>query len=396
MLSERVCRIGASATLRVAGLAMELRSKGVDVLDFSVGEPDLPTADSVKDAAKEAIDRNKTRYTPNAGVRELRVAVADKLRRENDLDYNAEEVLVSPGAKACLYFASMALFDEGDDVLIPSPYWVSFPEQVRLAGARPVIVPTDEDKGFKLDPQALLGALTPATKGIILNYPSNPTGACYDRGELEALASIFVERDLVVVADEIYEKLIYDGRVFTSIAALGPEMRSRTVVTNGVSKAYCMTGWRIGYAAGPKEIIAAMARVQSHSTSNATSISQWASIEALKTTPSVLAGMVREFQGRRDAVLRGLEALPGVRCSPPAGAFYVFPNVTALLGRGVGGRAIATAEDLALYLLEEARVAVVPGEAFGAPGNIRISYAASIEQIREGITRIGEALAKLE
>jgi len=396
MLSERVRRIGMSATLKVSGLAKELRSKGVDVLDFSVGEPDLPTADLVKEAGKAAIDHNKTRYTANPGVLELREAVADKLRRENNLDYTPEQVLISPGAKASLYFASMALFDEGDEVLIPSPYWVSFPEQVRLAGGLPVVVPTDEHKGFKLDPDSLLEALTPATKGIILNSPSNPTGACYDRGELEALASIFVERDLVVISDEIYEKLIYDGRVFTSIAALGPEMQSRTVVINGVSKAYCMTGWRIGYAAGPKEIIAAMARVQSHSTSNATSVSQWASIEALRTPPSVLAGMVREFQGRRDEVIRGLEAMPGVRCSPPAGAFYVFPNVSALLGRGVDGRTVATAEDLALYLLEEARVAVVPGEAFGAADNIRISYAASIEQIREGIARIGAALARLE
>jgi aspartate aminotransferase len=385
-----------SATLKVSGLAMELRSKGVDVLNFSVGEPDMPTADVVKQAGHEAIAANKTRYTPNAGIPELRRAVADKLSRENDLDYAPDQVLVSPGAKASLYFASMALFDEGDDVLIPSPYWVSFPEQVRLAGARPVIVHTDESSEFKLTPEILSEAITPSTKGIILNYPSNPTGACYDHSELEALASIFVERDLMVVADEIYEKLIYDGQAFTSIAAVGPEMKARTVVTNGVSKAYCMTGWRIGYAAGPKEVIAAMGRVQSHSTSNATSISQWASIEALKTDPATLEGMVREFQQRRDEVIRGLAAFPGVRCSSPAGAFYVFPNVSTLLGRRGRGKTIATAEDLAVYLLEEARVAVVPGEAFGAPGNIRISYAASIEQIREGVARIGEALAGLE
>jgi aspartate aminotransferase len=396
MLSERVRRIGMSATLKVSSLAMELRSKGIDVLNFSVGEPDMPTADAVKRAGHEAIDADKTRYTPNPGVPELRRAVADKLRRENDLEYAPEQVLVSPGAKASLYFASMALFDAGDDVLIPSPYWVSFPEQVKLAGARPVIVPTDESSQFKVTPEILRNSVTPATRGIILNYPSNPTGASYERAELEALASVFVERDLVVIADEIYEKLVYDGRAFTSIAAVSPEMKARTVVVNGVSKAYCMTGWRIGYAAGPKEIITAMGRVQSHSTSNATSISQWASIEALKTDPETLAGMVREFEGRRDEVIRALAAFPGVQCSSPAGAFYVFPNVAAVLGRSARGRTIATAEDMAVYLLEEARVAVVPGEAFGAPGNIRISYAASIDQIREGMTRIGEALSALK
>jgi aspartate/methionine/tyrosine aminotransferase len=365
------------------------------VVDLSVGEPDLPTAKRVKDAAKAAIDADKTRYTPNPGIPELREAIAAKLRRDNDLDYAPDEILVSPGAKACLYFASMALFEDNDEVVIPSPFWVSFPEQIRLAGARPVIVPTDEDGGFKLSPRALIGALTPATKGIILNYPSNPTGACYDREELQGLAEIVVDRDLVVLADEIYEKLIYDGRTFTSLANLGPRVRARTVVVNGMSKAYCMTGWRIGYAAGPKEIIAAMARIQGHSTTNATSISQWASVEALKTDPEALATMVAEFQRRRDEVIAGLEAMPGVRCLRPAGAFYAFPNVAALLGRRAGERTIATTEDLALYLLDEARVAVVPGDAFGAPDNVRISYAVSIEQIREALRRIGEALGRL-
>jgi len=395
MLSERVCGIGPSPTLRITGLAMELRARGVDVVDLSVGEPDLPTPEVAKAAGKKAIDDNRTRYTSNPGVIELRRAVADKVRAEDGLTYSTAEILISPGAKASLFFAVTALFGDGDEVVIPSPYWVSFPEQVRLAGAKPVFVATSEDERFKLRPDALAAALTPRTKGLILNYPSNPTGACYDRAELERVADVCIEHDLAVIADEIYARLIYDGRLFTSIAAVRPEMGRRTVVINGMSKAYCMTGWRIGYAAGPREIISAMENLQSHTTSNATSISQWASIAALRDDSGRESDMVRRFQSRRDETVRGIESIPGMRCRAPEGAFYVFPNVSSLLGRRAGDERIASSEDLSVYLLEQARVAVVPGEAFGAPGHIRISYAASTERIREGIARIRDAVALL-
>ena len=395
MLAKRIRGIGMSATVKVTGLAIKLRAEGVDVLDFSVGEPDLPTPEGVKEAGKRAIDTNQTRYTSNAGLIELREAIAEKFLRDNGLTYAPGEILVSSGAKASLYFAAMALFQEGDEVLLPSPYWVSYPEQVRLAGARPVIVPTREKNGFKLRPEELQAAVTPRTKAVILNYPSNPTGACYDRDELEGLAESCLKHGLLVLADEIYEKLIYNGRTFTSIASLGPEIKARTVVINGMSKAFAMTGWRVGYAAGPREIIGAMAKIQSHSTSNAASISQWASLEALRAAEADVARMVGEFESRRDEMMRGLGRLPGIRCAPPDGAFYVFPDISALLGGRVEDRKIATSEDLAAYLLETARVAVVPGEGFGSPHHIRISYAASMEQIREGLERIGRALDSL-
>jgi aspartate aminotransferase len=289
----------------------------------------------------------------------------------------------------------LALFDEGDEVVIPAPYWVSFPEQVRLAGARPVFVPTAEAAGFKLDPERLRQALTPRTKGLILNYPSNPTGACYGRDELRAIAKVCVEHDLSVVADEIYSRLIYDGRTFTGIASVHEDMPSRTVAINGMSKAYCMTGWRIGYAAGPRDVIAAMARLQSHTTSNATSISQWASLAALSADDDG-SSMVEEFQRRRDEIVAGLESIPGLQCLPPDGAFYVFPSVKGLLGRCAGASAITTSEQLAVYLLERARVAVVPGDGFGAPDHIRLSYATSTERIREGIARVRDAISGLE
>jgi aspartate aminotransferase len=390
-----VCRISPSPTLRITGLAIELRARGVDVVDLSVGEPDLPTPEVAKAAGKKAIDDNRTRYTSNPGVIELRRAVAAKIAGESGVTYSADEILISPGAKASLFFAAAALFYEGDEVVIPSPYWVSFPEQVRLAGATPVFVAASEGERFKLRPEALAAALTPSTKGLILNYPANPTGACYDRAELEAVAEVCIARDLVVIADEIYAKLVYDGRRFTSIAAVRPGMRDRTVVINGMSKAYCMTGWRIGYAAGPGEVIEAMASLQSHTTSNATSISQWASLAALGDDSEGDRDMVRRFESRRDETVRGIGSVPGMQCRAPEGAFYVFPNVSALLGRRAGDVAITTSEDLAVYLLERARVAVVPGEAFGAPGHIRISYAASTDRIREGIARIREAVSVL-
>ena len=378
MVSRRVGQIGLSPTLRINALASEMRASGVDVLDFSAGEPDFPTPENVKRAGIEAIEADQTRYTPNSGMPDLRHAIADYIRRETDVVYSAEEILVSPGAKASLYFACMTLLDPDDEVLVPSPYWVSYPEQVRLAGARPVSVPCDEACGFKLTVDRLEATTTPRTRALILNYPSNPTGACYDRAELEPLAEFCAEKNIWVVADEIYSRLLYDGRRFTSIAALGDAMRERTVMINGMSKTWSMTGWRVGYAAGPREVIDGMARIQSHSTSNVTSISQWASLEALSAPRDEIDRRVAEFQRRRNEVVKRLRAIPGVRCCEPEGSFYVFPNVSGCFETGAARQGIRCGEDLARFLLEEARVAVVPGEAFGSRDHVRISYAASI------------------
>ncbi len=394
-LAERVERLEHSPTLRIAAMAKRMMGEGHDVLDFSVGQPDFPTPSTVKEAGKNAIDANRTGYTANEGILELRVAIVEKLREENGLEYDPREVIVSPGAKATLYFLAMALFQAGDEVVIPAPYWVSYPEQVRLADATPVYVEAGESNDFRLTAAELEAAITPRTKAVILNYPSNPAGACYDRAELQAIAEVCVAHDVVVVADEIYERLLYDDRTFTSIAALGPEIKQRTIVVNGMSKAYSMTGWRLGYAAGPRDIIDAMGKIQSHSTSNATSITQWAGLEALRSAGADVRRMVSEFEHRRDVMLDRLLALPGVTCPRPAGAFYAFPNVSAYFGRSHPGGVVSSALDLAAYLLEEAQVALVPGEAFGAPSYVRLSYATSVENIEEGTDRMRAALDRL-
>jgi aspartate/methionine/tyrosine aminotransferase len=393
MIAKRVQRVGFSPTLRINALATRMRAEGKDVLDFSAGQPDFPTPDSVKLAGKQAIDDNKTRYTPNAGVPELRGAIATSLSRDCGLTYEPEQILVSPGAKASLYFAAMALFDPGDEVLVPSPYWVSYPEQIRLADAEPRFVDCREENGFKLNPQDLENAVTERTKAVLLNYPSNPTGACYNRTELEALADVCERKNIWIIADEIYSKLIYDGATFTSIAGLNPESRARTVVINGVSKSYSMTGWRIGYAAGPVEVIKAMGTIQSHSTSNATSISQWASVDALTMPQEKINSRVEEFERRRDEIVGLLQALPGVTCRKPEGAFYVFPNVSGCFGRGE--TPVTSGEELCQLLLETASVAVVPGEAFGSPNHLRFSYSVSLDRIREGLERVERVMTRL-
>lgn len=392
-LAERIRHVELSPTFRINAIARQMRAQGIDVLDFSVGEPDFPTPSCAKAAGKDAIDRDVTRYTANEGTLELRRAIVEKLSRDSALSYETDQILVSPGAKSSLYCAAMALFSPGDEVLVPSPYWVSYPEQIRLSGATPVVVPSREAHGFKLTPEELTAAIGPKTRGLILNYPSNPTGACYDRDELVALASVVVAHDLVVVADEIYEKLLYDGRTFTSIAALGPEIAARTVVVNGMSKAFAMTGWRVGYAAGPKEIVDAMAKVQSHTTSHPASMAQVAGEAALREAGEDVRRMAAEFERRRDAMVARLAELPSVTCVPPAGAFYVFPNVSGLFGRSINKRVVTCGQDVAEALLETARVAVVPGEAFGSREHVRISFSCSRETIAEGLSRIGASLS---
>jgi aspartate aminotransferase len=389
-LAQRVRDLGFSPTLAVSDLARRLRAEGRDILDFSAGQPDFASPDAVKSAGRRAIDEDQTRYTATAGIDELRQAIVDRLQEKRGLRYTTGQVLVSPGAKASLYFACQALVGPGDEVLVPQPYWTSYPEQVRLAGAEPVFVDCTESKGFKLAAAQVERAVTPRTKALILNYPSNPTGVCYDADDLAALADVCVRRDLWVIADEIYSELLYDGRRFTSIARFGPEIASRAVVIDGVSKTYAMTGWRIGYAAGPTEVISGMAKLQSHSTSNATSISQWASVAALRMPDAELAPRLDAFAGRRDEVLQRLERLPGVSFVKPQGSFYVFPNVS-----GCFGGTVDSGEACARYLLERAGVALVPGEAFGSSAHVRLSYAVSLERIREGMDRIAEALAAL-
>ncbi|HJQ99682.1 MAG TPA: pyridoxal phosphate-dependent aminotransferase [Candidatus Polarisedimenticolaceae bacterium] len=392
-LASRIAGIELSPTFRINAAARALAAQGVDVLDFSVGEPDFPTPPAAKDAGKAAIDGDVTKYTANEGTLELRKAIAAKLLRDNGLTYAPDAILASPGAKSSLSCAVMALFSPGDEVLVPSPYWVSYPEQIRLAGATPVVVPSRESAGFKLTAAEIDAACTVSTRGLFLNYPSNPTGACYDADELLAIAEVARRRDLVIIADEIYEKLLFDGRTFTSIASLSDDAYRRTVVVNGVSKTFAMTGWRLGYAAGPKEIVEAMAKVQSHTTSHPASISQAAAKAALSESEADVRRMAAEFAKRRDFIVEGIAALPGVTLVPPAGAFYVYPNVSGLFGRTIGGRVVRSGQDVAEALLDAARIAVVPGEAFGTTDHVRLSFACSMDRIREARVRLRAALA---
>jgi aspartate/methionine/tyrosine aminotransferase len=396
MLAKRVNRIGLSTTLRIGAAAKALRADGVDVVDLSIGEPDFPTPGHIKEAAVRALEKNLTGYTANEGIPELRRAICAKHQRDNNLRYELDEVLVSPGAKFSLYLAVLALVEKGQDVIIPSPYWVSYPEMVRVAGGNPVFVPTREEDGFRLTPQRLQSVLTFNTKLVILNYPSNPAGVTYSRDQLAGLAEICQREGIWILADEIYEKLTYDGHTHVSIATLSPEVKKRTVLVNGLSKAYSMTGWRLGWACGPREVIGAMNKIQSHATSNATSLSQWAGVAALEGPQADVARMSSEFVRRRNYVLYKLRALESVSCDEPRGAFYLFPNVSAYYDRQFEGSPVRNSYGMAYYLLKHAHVAVVPGDPFGGPDNIRLSYATSMDRLEEGMRRIGEALARLE
>ncbi|NIM01063.1 MAG: aminotransferase class I/II-fold pyridoxal phosphate-dependent enzyme [Acidobacteria bacterium] len=389
MIADRVKQIGMSPTLRVAALAGELKRQGHDVLDLSAGQPDFPTPESVKQAGVQAIEDNQTRYTANSGMQELREAITQRIRRDHDLHYEASQILVSPGAKASLYFACMTLIDPGDEVIVPSPYWVTYPEQVRLAGGKPVFVPCRGEDGFRLDPDRLQAAITGKTRVLILNDPSNPTGASYSEEQLRPLAELCERHDLWIVADEIYSRLLYDGRRFVSVATLGEAIRERTVMINGMSKAWSMTGWRVGWTAAAQAVIDGMAKLQSHSTSNVTTISQFASVEALNNCDAEIARRVDAFQQRRNCIVERLRGIDGVRCTSPEGAFYVLPDCSERL---VGLKGVRDGIELSEFLLERAGVAVVPGEAFGAADHLRLSYAVSVDRIDEGLDRIERAL----
>jgi aspartate aminotransferase len=395
-LARRVGRIQPSPTLAMAARAKALAAQGIDVIDFGVGEPDFDTPDSIKDAAIAAIRAGFTKYTPPSGTEELKQAIVARFAADRGLQYKTNEIVVSCGAKHTLYNLAQALFEEGDEVIIPAPYWVSYPDQALLNDATPVFVTTTAADGFILDPKRLEAAITPRTKALILNSPSNPTGAGYAKAQLEVLADVVLRRGLIVISDEIYGEIVYDGFRHVSIASLSPEIKARTIVVDGVSKTYAMTGWRIGYAAGPAAVMAAVATMQSQSTSNPASISQKAAVAALTGPRASVEHMVAEFAARRNEMVRRLSAIPGVTCFRPQGAFYAFPHVAAYYGKRAGSTTITDSNALATYLLDEGRIAVVAGAGFGADGHVRVSYATSMEKIHAGLDRMKTALAKLQ
>lgn len=389
-VSHRVQRVKPSATMAVTALAAKLRAEGRDVIGLGAGEPDFDTPEHIKQAAIAAIKAGKTKYTNVDGTPELKAAVVDKFKRENDLDYAPEQVVVSSGAKQTCFNVCQAVLNPGDEAIIPAPYWVSYPDMVKLADGAPVIVSAALEGGFKISPRALAAAITERTRLVFLNSPSNPTGAAYTRSELAALGDILMQHPGIVIAtDDMYEHIYWAEQPFTSLASACPGLYDRTVTINGVSKCYAMTGWRIGYAGGPKHIIQAMKKIQGQSTSNPCSISQAASVAALTGEQSCVAEMNRAFKDRHDYVVSALNDIPGFRCIPGAGTFYAFPKVTGAMEK----RGIHDDAALAELLLNEAEVALVPGSAFGAPGYLRLSYATSLETLQEAVRRIGNILA---
>jgi len=396
MISDKANRIGASPTFKVAAKAKAMKAEGIDVVDLSIGEPDFPTPEAVKAAGIKAIQDNYTKYTENEGSPALKKAIIGRLKEDYGLTYAQNEIIANCGAKSSLFHAFQSLINDDEEVIIPAPYWVSYPHLVQLAKGKSVFVPTKEENGFILTAEELKAHITPATKALLLNSPSNPTGATYTAEQLEALADIIRGEDIYVISDEIYSCLIYDGFKYRSIASLGEDLKKKTVLINGVSKAYAMTGWRIGYAAGPAPLIAAMSRIQSHTTSHPASISQRASVEALGGSQADVSRMRAEFERRRNYSLMKLKTIPGMSCFEPQGAFYLFPNIHSFYDLEFNGTPIRNSYGMAYYLLREAKVAVVPGDAFGADNYMRLSYATSMENLEKGLNRIARALAELK
>ena len=394
-LSNRSKLIKPSPTLSLTAKAAQMRAEGIDVINFGVGEPDFNTPEYIKRAAHTAIDDNFTRYTANAGIMDLRKAICNKLERENGLHYTPKDILVSPGAKASILMVLIAVCDTDDQVLIPSPYWVTYPYQTLMADAVPVYVPTEASNGYKIKPEVLVQVIedSPCAKVLMLNSPNNPTGAVYSKDELQAIADICVKNDILVISDEIYERLVYDEAQHVSIASLGDEIKEHTVVINGVSKAYAMTGWRLGYAAGPTHIINAAGRVQEHTTSCVNSITQKACVTALNDEDSSIEDMRKEFWKRRDYMYDMLMKIPHLTCKKPQGAFYIMPNVEWYLNNNNCG--LKNAYHFCDMLLEKHSVAVVAGGAFGLMGTIRFSYANSMENITEGVHRFTKFLGEI-
>ena len=395
--AQRIQNIQPSMTLAISAKAQALKEQGIDVIGFGAGEPDFATPENIKQAAIDAIQNNDTHYTIVSGTHALKDAIIEKFDRDNGLAYNRKQVVVSCGAKHSFYNLAQVLWDAGDEVIIPAPYWVSYPDMVILANATPVIVDTEESTGFKITAEQLRLAVTKKTRAVILNSPSNPTGSAYTKKELEALAEVVLKNKLMVISDEIYEKIIFDGFEHFSIASLSEEMKRNTVVINGASKCFAMTGWRIGYLAAEADIAWAVTKLQGQSTSNPTSISQAACVEALtgEKTSGEIKRMVTEFKKRRDVLMDRFAKIKGITCPKPVGSFYTFPNFYEVIGQQWKGKTISGSLDVAEFLIEEAKVALVPGIAFGADNNLRLSFATSMENIKEGMDRIASALKSL-
>jgi aspartate aminotransferase len=378
-LAGRVSQVKPSLTLAISSKAKAMKAEGIDVCSFSAGEPDFDTPEHVKAAAKKALDEGKTKYGPEAGEPKLREAIARKLKNDNSLDYKAENVMVTNGGKHSLFNLILALIEPGDEVIIPAPYWVSYPEMVTIAGGKSIIVNTEASTGYKITPEELRKSITPQTKLFVLNSPSNPTGMVYTPDEIKALAEVVVDADILVVSDEIYEKILYDGIKHVSIGSLGEEIFKRTIISNGFAKGYSMTGWRLGYLAGSKEIIKAASTIQGHSTSNVCTFAQYGAIAALEGSQDCVEEMRLAFAKRREVMLERLNAIPGLNCPKPDGAFYMFPDISKTKLKSL---------EFCDALLEKERVAVIPGIAFGADDNIRISYATDLPTIEKGMDRL--------
>lgn len=392
ILSKKAKDIAPSVTLEITAKANEMKSKGINVIGFGAGEPDFNTPKNIQEDGINAIRNGNTRYTPTPGIIQLREAACEKFKRDNNLEYKPNNILVSNGAKHSLYNALCSVLNPGDEVIVPNPYWVSYPELVKIADGIPIMVETKEENDFKYKLEDLNNALTQKTKAILLNSPSNPTGTVYSMEELKALADWAVENEVFVISDEIYEKLIYDGEKHVSIASLNDKIKDLTIVINGMSKGYAMTGWRIGIAAAHQEIIKVMTNLQSHTTSNASSISQYASVEGLSGDQSIIDEMKKHFVQRRNYMVDKINSINGMSCKKPKGAFYVMANISKLKGKTINGKAIESSVDLANILLDEAKVAVVPGLAFGCDDYVRLSYATSLDNIKEGLERIAKLL----
>jgi aspartate aminotransferase len=393
-LANRLKAIKPSPTLALNAKAKALVAQGVDVVSLAAGEPDFDTPEFIKQAAVDALRQGFTKYTPTSGIQELREAICAKLERDNHLTFTPDQVLVTVGAKQALYNAFQALLNEGDEVIIVAPYWVSYPDMVQLAGGKPVFVETREEDGFAPDPDAIRKALSPRTKALVLNSPSNPSGAVFSRAALEGIAQAVRGHECLILSDDIYEKLLYQGQ-FLNIGNVAPDLVSRLVVINGMSKSFSMTGWRMGYVAGPKWLISGMQMIQDQSTSNAASFAQKAALAALKGPQDIFVPMVEEYRGRRDLVVDTLNAIEGVRCRRPEGAFYVLPNVSGLFGRSYKGTPVTGSVQFSEILLNDFRVAAVPGAPFGAEGHIRMSFATSREQLNKGLERFRELATAL-
>lgn len=393
-LSQIAQAVQASTTLAIDAMFKQMKADGIDVIGFGAGEPDFNTPDSIKEAAVKAIEENKTRYTPAAGIMELRKAACQRLREDCGLDYQPTQIVAASGAKHSVYIALQVLVNPGDEVILPAPFWVSYYELIKMAGGVPVIVTATEEEDFKLTAEKLAAAVTPKTKAMILNNPSNPTGMMYTKSELEAIAAVCVQNEIYVIADEIYYGLVYDGQKFTSFASLGDKVKELTILVNGVSKSYAMTGWRIGYTASNDQIAKVMANYLSHSTSAPSSVSQWAAVEALGGPQEGILAMRDEFEARRNYIVERMNQIEGVSCLKPEGAFYVMMNIEKLLGRKFGGIEVTDSDSFAKAFLEQGLVAVVPCSGFGAPNFVRWSYATSMDNIKAGLDRLEKFLAQ--